>query len=68
MPRTDGTSDGAAGGGDKQFCNKPVKGQNSDKVLLNGGVVAFNVRYVGCVEIKTSMKLLDFTMRSQVAK
>lgn len=25
-------------------------------------------QYIGCLEIKTSMKLLDFTLRSQVAK
>lgn len=69
MPRnTDGASGGASGGADKQFGIKPTKGcQSSDKVLLNGGVT-FNVRYVGCVEIKTSMKVLDFSMRSQVAK
>lgn len=52
----------------QSFCHKPAKGwQNSDQVLLKEGI-AFNVKYIGCIEIKTSMKMLDFTMRSQVAK
>lgn len=43
MPRnTDGAIGGAAGGAEKQFCNKSGW-QSSDKVLLNGGVT-FNVR------------------------
>lgn len=41
--------------------------QHSDRVLVEEGVV-FNVRYIGCLEIRASMKLLDFTTRSQVAK
>lgn len=28
----------------------------------------FPLQYIGCLEIKTSMKLLDYTLRSQVAK
>lgn len=43
MPRnTDGAIGGAAGGAEKQFCNKPGW-QSSEKILLNGGVT-FNVR------------------------
>lgn len=41
--------------------------QHSDRVLVEEGVI-FNVRYIGCLEIRASMKLLDFTTRSQVAK
>lgn len=60
--------EGATGGTDKVFCSKPARGwSHSDKVITNEGVT-FNVRYIGCLEIKTSMKLLDFSLRSQVAK
>lgn len=40
---------------------------HSDRVLVDDGIV-FNVRYIGCLEIRASMKLLDFNTRSQVAK
>lgn len=40
---------------------------HSDRVLVDDGIV-FNVRYIGCLEIKASMKMLDFNTRSQVAK
>ncbi|XP_040162101.1 SHC-transforming protein 1 [Anopheles arabiensis] len=38
-----------------------------DHVIMNEGVT-FDVRYIGCLEIKASMKKLDFPTRSQVAK
>lgn len=40
----------------------PVDGANA-----NDGI-AFNVRYIGCLEIRESMKALDFTSRSLIAK
>lgn len=38
-----------------------------DDVILEKGVT-FNVRYTGCVEVKTSMKSLDFETRTQLAR
>ncbi|XP_055320275.1 SHC-transforming protein 1 [Sitodiplosis mosellana] len=62
--------DGADGGcdGGKSFGSKPARGwSHADSIISNEGVT-FNVRYIGCLEIKTSMKVLDFTLRSLVAK
>ncbi|GAB0090559.1 Shc [Sergentomyia squamirostris] len=42
--------------------------QEQAAALLSEEGVTFNVRYIGCLEIKTSMKTLEFTTRSQVAK
>ncbi|CAO1331696.1 unnamed protein product [Diamesa hyperborea] len=48
--------------------NKSDKKNNSnDSVILNGGIL-FSVKYIGCIEINTSMKILDFQTRSLVAK
>lgn len=41
---------------------------NVDNAIMNGGVTFEGVTYVGCVEILTPMKSLDFQSRSQVAK
>ncbi|XP_059610712.1 SHC-transforming protein 1 isoform X1 [Phlebotomus argentipes] len=41
---------------------------HNEQALLSEEGVTFNVRYIGCLEIKTSMKTLEFTTRSQVAK
>ena len=38
-----------------------------EQQILNEGVT-FNVRYIGCLEIKSSMKTLEFATRSHVAK
>lgn len=38
-----------------------------DDVILEKGVT-FNVRYTGCVEVKTSMKSLDFETRTLLAR
>lgn len=43
------------------------KWHSTDGANANDGI-AFNVRYIGCLEIKASMKTLDFTLRSLVAK
>lgn len=39
----------------------------SDNVILNDGV-SFQVKYIGCLEVNTSMKSLDFHTRTQVAR
>lgn len=41
---------------------------NVENAIMNGGASFVGVKYVGCVEILTSMKLLDFQSRSLVAK
>uniref|UniRef100_A0A6J0RM62 SHC-transforming protein 1 n=2 Tax=Bactrocera dorsalis TaxID=27457 RepID=A0A6J0RM62_BACDO len=38
-----------------------------DELIMEQGV-SFNVRYTGCVEVKTSMKLLNFETRTKVAR
>lgn len=66
MPRT--TGGGGGGSNDKSLMSKPARGwSHPDNVITNEGVT-FDVRYLGCLEIKTSMRLLDFNTRSQVAK
>lgn len=40
---------------------------NVENAIMNGGK-CFTVKYIGCIEIVTSMKLLDFQSRSLVAK
>ncbi|CAH2000297.1 unnamed protein product [Acanthoscelides obtectus] len=50
------------------FNVKPSNGWiHSDKLIANQGAT-YAVRYVGCMEIKVSMKQLDFKTRSSVAK
>ncbi|CAH0767059.1 unnamed protein product [Diatraea saccharalis] len=50
------------------FVAKPVRGWlHPDAVLASDGVT-YAVRYIGCMEVLTSMKKLDFETRSQVAK
>jgi SHC-transforming protein 1 len=44
-----------------------IEGTSVECAIMNEGV-NFYVKYIGCVEIVTSMKLLDFQSRSQVAK
>lgn len=53
---------------DKTLMSRPARGWlHPDNVIMNEGIT-FDVRYVGCLEVKTSMRLLDFETRSQVAK
>ncbi|XP_066158650.1 SHC-transforming protein 1 isoform X1 [Euwallacea fornicatus] len=50
------------------FNIKPCSGWiHSDKLIVRQGAT-YSVRYVGCLEIKVSMKTLDFKTRSNVAK
>ena len=41
---------------------------NMDNAIMNGGVTFEGVTYVGCIEILTPMKAMDFQSRSLVAK
>ncbi|XP_059048158.1 SHC-transforming protein 1 [Achroia grisella] len=50
------------------FVAKPARGWlHPDAVLASDGIT-YAVRYIGCMEVLTSMKKLDFETRSQVAK
>lgn len=50
------------------FISKPTLGWiHSDKLIEKQGAT-YAVRYVGCLEVKVSMKLLDFKTRSNLAK
>lgn len=58
-------SDWAKTGG---FVNKPVQGWlHPDWLIVETGI-PYQVRYVGCLEINTSMKILNYDTRSLVAK
>ncbi|KAH8259384.1 hypothetical protein KR026_003272 [Drosophila bipectinata] len=56
-----GSGSGSGNGATSDGCIYP------DDVIMGVGV-AFNVRYTGCVEVKTSMKSLDFETRTQLAR
>lgn len=50
------------------FNIKPSSGWiHSDKLITKQGAT-YMVRYIGCLEVKVSMKMLDFKTRSSVAK
>ncbi|XP_046398552.1 SHC-transforming protein 1 isoform X2 [Ischnura elegans] len=50
------------------FMNKPARGWlHPDRTIAKEGV-CYAVRYIGCLEVNTSMKILDFDTRSQIAK
>ncbi|GIY48708.1 SHC-transforming protein 1 [Caerostris extrusa] len=50
------------------FINKPVRGWlHPDKKIADSGI-SYGVRYIGCLEVNTSMKSLDFDTRSLIAK
>lgn len=52
-------------GGGKSTSTKVF--QTMEQAIMSEGVT-FDVRYVGCLEIKSSMKTLEFATRSHVAK
>ncbi|CRL04974.1 CLUMA_CG018206, isoform A [Clunio marinus] len=55
--------------GDKNFLSRPLKNVvRENNIIGNGGTVTFNVTYVGCIEIYASMKALDFSTRSLIAR
>ncbi|CAG7834312.1 unnamed protein product [Allacma fusca] len=50
------------------FINKPSKGWLHPDQLLSKEGVTYTVRYIGCLDVNTSMKSLDFETRSLIAK
>ncbi|XP_054277819.1 SHC-transforming protein 1-like [Macrosteles quadrilineatus] len=57
-----------ASGNIGNFMSKPARGWlHLDHTITKKGVT-YAVRYIGCLEVKTSMKSLDFDTRFQVAK
>ncbi|KAJ9576420.1 hypothetical protein L9F63_006715, partial [Diploptera punctata] len=64
MPRPVGDIPGAGGG----FISKPARGWPHPDQLITKEGITYAVRYIGCLEVNTSMKSLNFDTRSQVAK
>ncbi|XP_022249613.1 SHC-transforming protein 1-like isoform X3 [Limulus polyphemus] len=50
------------------FINKPPSGWLHSEQEVRKSGVCYELRYVGCLEVNTSMKSLDFDTRSQIAK
>ncbi|ALC43633.1 Shc, partial [Drosophila busckii] len=63
MPRN-GSDSGIGGAGSSATSDGCIY---PDYIILEKGVT-FNVRYTGCVEVKTSMKSLDFETRTLLAR
>lgn len=52
---------------EKNLTGTKYRNPHIDHIVMSEGVI-FNVRYIGCITVKKSMKQLDFQTRSQVAK
>lgn len=50
------------------FISKPSGGWIHSNKLISKEGITYAIRYIGCLEVKVSMKQLDFTTRSTVAK
>lgn len=50
------------------FMNKPARGWLHPDQLMTKKGITYAVRYIGCLEVNTSMKILDFDTRFQIAK
>lgn len=50
------------------FVNKPARGWLHPDNSVNGPGVIYTVRYLGCIEIRQSMRTLQFDMRTQATK
>ncbi|XP_071965464.1 SHC-transforming protein 1-like isoform X2 [Antedon mediterranea] len=50
------------------FINKPNRGWIHPDDRIKVGGICYGVRYVGCLEVKQSMRTLPFDMRGQVTK
>ena len=48
--------------------SKPARGWLHPDYLFAKDGINYNVKYVGCLEVNTSMKVLDFDTRSAIAK
>ncbi|XP_043482025.1 SHC-transforming protein 1 [Leptopilina heterotoma] len=57
-----------ASGGGSSFISKPARGWLHPDHLVSKEGITYAVRYIGCLEVNTSMKSLDFETRSCVAK
>uniref|UniRef100_A0A1B6K175 SHC-transforming protein 1 n=1 Tax=Homalodisca liturata TaxID=320908 RepID=A0A1B6K175_9HEMI len=57
-----------ASGNIGNFMSKPARGWLHPDQLIGKKGVTYAVRYIGCLEVNTSMKSLDFDTRFQVAK
>lgn len=70
MPRNGGGAGiecgGSSNGSGKSSSTKVF--QTMEEAIMSDGGVTFDVRYIGCLEIKSSMKTLEFATRSHVAK
>lgn len=54
---------------DKNFLSRPSKDfPRGNDTINKGEAVTFTVKYIGCIEIFASMKVLDFATRSSVAR
>jgi SHC-transforming protein 1 len=53
---------------DKNFLSRPIKDVTRETEELISAGVKFDVKYVGCIEVFASMKVLDFSTRSLVAR
>lgn len=63
-----GMESGHAGGGGGSFINKPARGWLHPDTQLADEGICYGVRYIGCLEVNTSMKSLNFDTRSLIAK
>ncbi|PNF36933.1 SHC-transforming protein 1 [Cryptotermes secundus] len=64
MPRPIGDAPGTG----RSIISKPARGWLHPDQLITKEGITYAVRYIGCLEVNTSMKSLDFDTRSQVAK
>ncbi|XP_031849943.1 SHC-adaptor protein [Nomia melanderi] len=54
--------------GSSSFISKPARGWLHPDHLVSKEGITYTVKYIGCLEVYTSMKSLDFETRSCVAK
>ncbi|XP_011701803.1 PREDICTED: SHC-transforming protein 1 [Wasmannia auropunctata] len=54
--------------GSSSFISKPARGWLHPDHLVSKEGISYTVKYIGCLEVYTSMKSLDFETRSCVAK
>lgn len=71
MPKT--KRDGEAGLGDWSstgtFLRKPSSGWlHEERELKDGSSINYQIKYLGCMEVKQSMRTLQYTVRTQVTK
>nr|CAG4641010.1 EOG090X098F [Eulimnadia texana] len=68
MHSLNSTSSSNSTASSRSFINKPARGWLHSDLLIGGEGISYVVRYIGCLEVNTSMKSLDFDTRSQIAK